>query len=33
MFVNQRAMFEFAPSENSVVEVSDKGDARYLSYA
>ncbi len=33
MFVNQRAMFEFALSENSIVEVSDKGDASYLSWA
>jgi hypothetical protein len=33
MSVNQHAMFEFALSENSLVEVSDKGDARYLSYA
>jgi hypothetical protein len=33
MFVNQRAMFELALSENSVVAVSDKRDARYLSYA
>lgn len=33
MFVNQRAMFEFALSENSLVEVSDKGDALYLRWA
>ncbi len=33
MFVNQRAMFEFALSENSLVEVLDKGDASYLSWA
>jgi hypothetical protein len=33
MIVNQRAMFEFALFKNSLVEVSDKGDARYLSYA
>jgi hypothetical protein len=33
MFVNQRAMFEFALSENSLAEVSDKGDAYYLSWA
>ena len=33
MFVNQRAMYEFALSENGVVAVSDKRDARYLSYA
>jgi hypothetical protein len=33
MFVNQRAMFEFALSDNSLAEVSGKGDARYLSYA
>jgi hypothetical protein len=33
MSVNQRAMFEFALSENSLGEGSDKGDARYLSYA
>jgi hypothetical protein len=33
MFVNQRAMFEFTQSPNSLVEVSDKGDADYLSYA
>ncbi len=33
MFVNQRAMFEFALSENSLVAVSHKGDAGYLSYA
>ena len=26
MFVNQRAMFEFALSKNSLVEVSDKGN-------
>jgi hypothetical protein len=33
MFVNQRAMFEFALSENSLVEVSDKGDAHYMNWA
>ncbi len=33
MFVNQRAMFEFALSENSLVEVSDRGDALYLRWA
>lgn len=33
MFVNQPAMFELALSENSLVAVSDKRDARYLSCA
>jgi hypothetical protein len=33
MFVNQRAMFEFALSENSLAEVSDKGDTYYLGWA
>jgi hypothetical protein len=33
MFVNQPEMFEFALSPNGLVEVSDKRDADYLSYA
>ena len=33
MFANQRAIFEFAQPESSLVDVSYKGDARYLSYA
>lgn len=32
-FVNQRAGFEFALSDNSLLEVSGKKDARYLQWA
>src|SRR5438874_12854271 len=32
-FVNQRAGFEFALSDNSLLEVSEKKDAHYLQWA
>ncbi len=31
--MNQRANFEFALSDNSLAEVSDKGDPLYLTWA